>query len=142
MCTHNEEVMMSHLRIKATVDNAKPMIVMHNFLGRMTNFRSLCMKTQIRNRRDCYLVEMRNHANSDHHVQHNYNVLAEDVIRFADNHNLNKVTLLGHGMGARTAMTAICKYPDRVDGAISIDTAPVNGVAELESSNTVTKEAI
>ena len=27
-------------------------------------------------------------------------------------------------MGGRTAHTALCKYPERIDGAISIDAAP------------------
>jgi pimeloyl-ACP methyl ester carboxylesterase len=29
-------------------------------------------------------------------------------------------------MGARTAMTVACRHPDRIDGCISIDAAPVN----------------
>jgi len=29
-------------------------------------------------------------------------------------------------MGARTAMTLMGRYPDRLDGAISVDAAPVN----------------
>ena len=28
-------------------------------------------------------------------------------------------------MGGRTAHTALCRWPDRIDGAISIDAAPV-----------------
>ena len=31
-------------------------------------------------------------------------------------------------MGARTAMTIACRYPDRIDLAISVDAAPVNEV--------------
>lgn len=34
--------------------------------------------------------------------------------------------MLGHSMGARAAMTIAAKYPERIDGAISIDSAPVN----------------
>lgn len=71
-------------------------------------------------------MEQRNHALSDHHKEMNYNVLSEDIIRFADKRGLNKFTLLGHSMGGRTAMTTACRFPDRVDGVISIDTAPVN----------------
>ena len=59
----------------------------------------------------------------------NYNVLSDDIIRFADKKNLNKFTLLGHGLGGRAAMTAACRYPDRIDGVISLDVAPVNGSA-------------
>jgi len=29
-------------------------------------------------------------------------------------------------MGGRTAMTLACRYPNRVDGVISVDAAPVN----------------
>ena len=29
-------------------------------------------------------------------------------------------------MGGRTAMTLACRYPDRVDGFISLDAAPVD----------------
>lgn len=52
--------------------------------------------------------------------------MSDDIIRFADKHNLEKFSLLGHSMGARTAMTLACRYPDRVDLAISVDAAPVN----------------
>lgn len=33
---------------------------------------------------------------------------------------------MGHSMGGRTAMTLACRYPDRIDGVISVDAAPVN----------------
>ena len=52
--------------------------------------------------------------------------MAEDLIRFADRMQLDKFTLLGHSMGGRSAMTVACKYPERVDGVICVDTAPVD----------------
>lgn len=70
---------------------------------------------------------------SDHHEEMNYNVLSDDIIRFADGRGLNKFTLLGHSLGGRAAMTTACRYPDRVDGVISIDSAPVN---ETEGNKT------
>ena len=69
---------------------------------------------------------MRNHATSDHHREHNYKVMSDDIIRFADNKGFNKFTILGHSMGARVAMTVAARYPDRIDGSISVDAAPVN----------------
>ena len=33
---------------------------------------------------------------------------------------------MGHSMGGRTAMTVACRFPDRVDGVISVDSAPKN----------------
>lgn len=52
--------------------------------------------------------------------------MSDDVIRFADKKQLETFSLLGHNIGAKTAMTLACRYPDRVDGLISIDTAPKN----------------
>ena len=53
-------------------------------------------------------------------------MLSDDIIRFADSHGLDKFTLLGHSLGGRAAMTTACRYEDRVDGVISIDSAPVD----------------
>ena len=40
--------------------------------------------------------------------------MADDVVRFADSKKIEKFELLGHNMGAKTAMTLACLYPDRV----------------------------
>ena len=53
-----------------------------------------------------------------------YKEMAEDVLRFADRKRLEKLELLGHNIGAKTAMTLACMHPDRVKCLISIDTAP------------------
>lgn len=104
----------------------KPMIVLHGLLGSKMNWRGLCKLEGISNYRQCYLVEMRNHSTSDHHSEHNYEVMSDDIIRFADQQNLDKFTVMGHSMGARTAMTTACRFPDRIDGVISVDAAPKN----------------
>ena len=74
--------------------------------------------------RDCYLVGTRNHAFSDHHDDMDYTVMANDIIRFADEQGLETFTLMGHSMGGKIVMTAACLYPDRVDGVIALDAAP------------------
>jgi esterase len=63
---------------------------------------------------------------SDHHDDFNYNVMSDDILRFADKMKLDKFTVLGHSLGGRTAMTFACKHPDRVDGCISVDSPPKN----------------
>jgi pimeloyl-ACP methyl ester carboxylesterase len=32
--------------------------------------------------------------------------------------------MMGHSLGGRTAMTTACRFPDRVEAVISIDSAP------------------
>jgi esterase len=63
---------------------------------------------------------------SDHHDEMNYTVLSDDIIRFADKHNLDKFTILGHSLGGKTAMYVACRFPNRIDGCISVEAAPVD----------------
>lgn len=53
-------------------------------------------------------------------------MLSDDVLRFADKLKLDKFTILGHSLGGKVAMTFAGKYPDRVDGVIAVDVAPLN----------------
>ena len=68
---------------------------------------------------------MRNGLFSDGHNENSYEIFADDIIRFADKQGLDKFDVLGHSMGGRTSQTIACKYPDRIDGCISLDAAPV-----------------
>ena len=82
-----------------------------------------------------YLLDLRNHGDSDHHVNMDYREMAEDVLRYADARSIEKMSLLGHNIGAKTAMTLACLYPDRVSSLISLDTMPLN----FDSENPVLK---
>ena len=119
-----DTVELDHLRVGNP--DKSPMIVLHGMLGSKINWRGMCSQEEIGSKRDCYLLELRNHATSGHHPEHNYDAISEDVIRFADQNGIKNFTILGHSMGGRTAMTVACKFPDRVNGVISIDSAPVD----------------
>jgi esterase len=45
-------------------------------------------------------------------------------LRYADLRNIEKLTLIGHNIGGKTAMTLSCLYPERVNAIISLDTLP------------------
>lgn len=51
--------------------------------------------------------------------------MADDLARFLDSRDLQKVSLIGHNIGGKTAMRFAGIYPDRVKGLISLDTAPI-----------------
>jgi len=72
------------------------------------------------------LVDLRNHGESDHHDSMTYREMAEDVIRYADNANIDRFTILGHSMGGKTAMTLASLYPNRIDGIVIVDAPPKN----------------
>ena len=53
-----------------------------------------------------------------------YSEMAQDILRYADQRNIEKLTLIGHNIGGKTAMTLSCLYPERVSAIISLDTIP------------------
>ncbi len=52
--------------------------------------------------------------------------MAEDVLRYMDENDIEQATVAGQSIGGKIAMTLGCLHPDRVDGVISIDSPPVN----------------
>lgn len=52
--------------------------------------------------------------------------MAEDVARFIADHGLKDSTLIGHSMGAKTAMTLALRSPELVRDLVSVDNAPVD----------------
>ena len=71
-----------------------------------------------------FLVDLRNHGESDHHDSMTYEEMARDVGRFAESRGLDEYTLIGHNLGAKTAMMTATLFPDNVKGVICLDTAP------------------
>lgn len=56
--------------------------------------------------------------------------MAADVAGFIDEHDLTQPTIIGHSMGAKTAMTLALQSPSLVRDIISVDNAPVDAVME------------
>ena len=88
------------------------------------SFKKVLSDENILKRRDCYLIGNRNHPDSDWHDENSYVALSDDVIRFADKMGIEKFTVLGHSSGGRIGMHLACRYPDRVDGIITLDATP------------------
>lgn len=118
------------------------MIFLHGLLGRGKNWRSIaqdpkvsisilyCIFKQINGLRHCHLVDLRNHGDSDHSDSMSYREMAEDVVRYADEHNIERFTVLGHSMGGKTVMTLAGLHPNRLDGVVVIDAPPEKGIRD------------
>ncbi|TCJ96091.1 esterase [Volucribacter psittacicida] len=70
-------------------------------------------------------LDLRNHGQSFHSDQMNYSVMAQDIYQLLEKLNLEKVNLIGHSMGGKTAMQFTAQYPNRVEKLIVIDIAPI-----------------
>lgn len=71
-----------------------------------------------------HLIDQRNHGRSFWSAKFNYDLMAEDLLRWMDHHNVEKATLLGHSMGGKTAMIAASKYSERIEKLIVADISP------------------
>ena len=94
------------------------LVILHGLFGSGDNWRSIAQKYLVQDF-EVYLVDQRNHGRSFHHDEHNYVTLAQDVIDLLDSLELNRITLLGHSMGGKTAMRLAQMAEDRLAKLIS-----------------------
>ncbi|KAK2612933.1 hypothetical protein QQS21_001044 [Conoideocrella luteorostrata] len=70
--------------------------------------------------------DLRNHGESPHDPQHDYLSMAEDLTAFIKDQNLSNITIIGHSMGAKTAMTLALHSPEIISNIVAVDNAPVD----------------
>ncbi|MFP7492155.1 2-succinyl-6-hydroxy-2,4-cyclohexadiene-1-carboxylate synthase [Terribacillus saccharophilus] len=54
----------------------------------------------------------------------------DDIAAFLDEHDIDKIKLLGYSMGGRAALSFACRYPDRVSGMLLESASPGLRTAE------------
>jgi pimeloyl-ACP methyl ester carboxylesterase len=90
---------------------------------------------------EVFIPDQRNHGNSPHHPDHNYNVMSDDLNDFFNLHNLQRAAILGHSMGGKTALAFGLKYPEKVEKMIVVDISPF-GYDESSAPEVVSHEKI
>lgn len=106
-----------------TIGKGKPFIILHGFLGMGDNWKTLAKKFAKSNF-EVHLVDQRNHGRSPHSDNFNYDILAEDLNDYCEEHHLKDIVLLGHSMGGKTAMLFATLYPELVSKLIVADISP------------------
>lgn len=72
--------------------------------------------------------DLRNHGDSPHDPLHSYPALAADVGQFIRKKSLGSSIVIGHSMGAKTAMALSLTDPKVVKSLVAIDNAPIDNV--------------
>ena len=98
-----------------------PLIVLHGLYGSGTNWHNI--GKALSSYFTVYLLDQRNHGESPHDPDLNYEAMTDDLREFMDNEKLDSACLLGHSMGGKVAMNFALNYPDRVDKLVVIDIA-------------------
>ncbi|OOF44257.1 alpha/beta fold hydrolase [Rodentibacter trehalosifermentans] len=70
-------------------------------------------------------MDLRNHGQSFRTELMDYSLMAEDLFALIKHLKLEKVILIGHSMGGKTAMKLTALYPEMVEKLIVIDIAPL-----------------
>ncbi|KZT02577.1 alpha/beta-hydrolase [Laetiporus sulphureus 93-53] len=112
-------------------EKSHPLVILHGLFGMKRNWLSLS-KAFLRDLgRPIYtLVDLRNHGSSPHAEPMTYAAMAVDVLNFCRVHSLTKISLLGHSMGGKVAMTVALnpELPqDLLSHLIVADIAPSRG---------------
>lgn len=103
--------------------SGEDVIVIHGLFGSLENLnviaKSLAENYRVTN------IDLRNHGQSFHDAQMDYQVMARDVIHLMEHLKINKAHIIGHSMGGKVAMKLALTEPSLVDKLIVLDIAPV-----------------
>jgi esterase len=100
----------------------EPLMILHGLFGHSDNWQSIAK--QLSEEYTIILVDLRNHGQSPHSDDWNYQLMAEDVKELADDLGFDKFYLAGHSMGGKVAMMFAQFYPERLHKLIVIDISP------------------
>ncbi|KAL4262120.1 AB hydrolase superfamily protein [Pleurotus pulmonarius] len=88
-------------------DVGGPLVILHGLLvsGSKRNWKSLAKAFSRELHRPVYTLDLRNQGSSPHVPGMTYLHMAADVLHFCETHKLKNVSLMGHSMGGKVAMT-------------------------------------
>ena len=97
----------------------QPFVILHGLFGFSDNWQTHAKKLAEYYR--VILVDQRNHGHSDWSDDFSYELMAEDLHDLCVDLKLEKIILMGHSMGGKTAMLFAQHYPDVIDKLIVVD---------------------
>jgi pimeloyl-ACP methyl ester carboxylesterase len=101
----------------------KPLLIIHGFLGMSDNWKSFGFLYAAEGFQT-HMLDLRNHGRSFHSENFSYEVMAQDVLEYCQQHNLEKIFIIGHSMGGKVAMFFATKYPEMMEKLIVADIGP------------------
>ena len=102
------------------------LVVLHGLFGTLDNWQTLARRWVEEAGLRVVSVDLRNHGRSFHSPEHNYALLAQDVLAVLDHLTLDaaRLTVLGHSMGGKVAMQLALTCPERLARLVVVDIAP------------------
>jgi abhydrolase domain-containing protein 11 len=131
----NKAVPLSYLEFPKDSNSDSNLIVLHGLFGSKSNWNSLCKAFAAKTspQRKIFAIDARNHGDSTHSVEHNYELMAEDIRQFMEDRSLQKSAVLGHSMGGRAMIYFALKYPELVEKLVVVDISPRGRIGTTQS---------
>ena len=101
----------------------QPLLIIHGFLGMSDNWKTLGSQYAAQGFQ-VHMLDLRNHGKSFHSEEFTYEAMSNDVLDYCQEHNLDKVSIIGHSMGGKVAMLFATTYPAMVNKLIVADIGP------------------
>jgi esterase len=101
----------------------EPLVILHGLFGSQRNWQSVAKR--LAESFHVYTVDLRNHGRSPWAPTMTFAEMADDLRAFLDRHDLRRALILGHSVGGKTAMAFALDHPERTEGLIVVDVAPV-----------------
>ena len=103
-------------------ESGAPIIILHGLFGSSDNWLSIGKK--LAENHKVYLVDQRNHGQSDNEEGLSYDLMAEDLKEFIEEHSLHEAIVIGHSMGGKVAMFFACENPTLLSKLVVVDIGP------------------
>lgn len=113
----------ARLQTAQTPSSCSPVVLIHGLFGSLDNLGVLARSLVTTH--DVLQLDLRNHGLSPRSDEMTYAAMAQDVLDTLNEHQLEKVTLIGHSMGGKVAMALSALAPERLNKLVMIDIAPV-----------------
>ena len=111
--------------------NQKEILILHGLFGSKRNWFSISKAIATFGYK-VWVLDLRNHGDSEWSKNHTYFDLALDVDNFFRKNNIMDACLLGHSMGGKAAMLFDLLYPNLLSKLIIVDIAPVKYFSDFE----------
>ncbi|KAJ7639505.1 Alpha/Beta hydrolase protein, partial [Roridomyces roridus] len=104
-------------------------IILHGLFGSARNWGAHSRAFARNLNRPVYALDLRNHGASPHAEPMTYSTMADDVAEFIRKHGLKDVSLIGHSMGGKAAMSVALSpaHSNLLEKLIVVDIAPSRG---------------
>jgi len=105
-----------HYRV---LGEGEPLFILHGLFGSSDNWQTLGKK--FAEKYQVYFVDQRNHGRSPHSDDFSYDLMVSDFHELVTDLGLDKINIIGHSMGGKTAIGFAVKYPELINKMIVAD---------------------